>query len=90
MTIGGLLIAAGVILLALTLTWIGGWIPFSDHEIEDLRNLRSHAWLGARREFKPGPYGTGSYEWVRYCSACGMEDTCEDSMPPCPGRKEVA
>ena len=45
--------------------------------------LRSHKWTGLQQGGNPAE--TGTYEWVRYCSVCGMEDTCEDPLPPCPG-----
>ena len=32
-----------------------------------------------------GSIDSGYYKSVRYCSVCGMEDTCEDPLPPCPG-----
>jgi hypothetical protein len=48
-----------------------------------LADLRSHKWVGQRRGGDPAD--AGSYEWVRYCEICGMEDTCEDPLPPCPG-----
>jgi len=48
-----------------------------------LKDLRSHKWVGRRQGGDPAD--AGSYEWVRYCSVCGMEDTCEDPLPPCPG-----
>jgi hypothetical protein len=50
-----------------------------------LRDLRSHEWVGQRAAGDPAE--EGSYEWVRYCKNCGMEDTCEDPMPPCPARR---
>ncbi len=45
--------------------------------------LRSHKWTGCQQGGSPSEVGT--YEWVRYCSVCGMEDTCQDPLPPCPG-----
>lgn len=41
-----------------------------------------HEWTGCQRGGNPA--NEDSYEWVRYCKNCGMEDTCEDPMPPCP------
>lgn len=49
---------------------------------EILDNTRSHKWGGMRRGGNPSE--ATSYEWVRYCLACGIEDTCEDDLPPCP------
>jgi len=42
-----------------------------------------HKWTGCRRGGSPAE--ADSYEWVRYCEVCGMEDTCEDPLPPCEG-----
>lgn len=42
-----------------------------------------HKWTGQRAGGDPAD--GSSYEWVRYCDVCGMEDTCEDPLPPCPG-----
>lgn len=53
---------------------------------EALDNLRSHTWTGCQRGGSPSE--AESYESVRYCSVCGMEDTCEDPLPPCPGESE--
>lgn len=46
---------------------------------------REHKWTGVQRGGDPAE--AGSYEWVRYCQVCGMEDTCEDPLPPCFGSK---
>jgi hypothetical protein len=48
-----------------------------------LCNLRSHKWSGCMLGGPPDV--AESHEWVRYCAVCGMEDTCEDDLPPCPG-----
>jgi hypothetical protein len=40
-----------------------------------------HKWTGCRRGGSPAE--ADSYEYVRYCEVCGMEDTCEDPLPPC-------
>lgn len=53
-----------------------------------LESLRSHKWAGCQQGGCPSD--AGSYEWVRYCEVCGMEDTCEDPLPPCPGAAEHA
>lgn len=50
-----------------------------------LASVRTHKWVGQQQGGSPAE--AGSYEWVRYCSVCGMEDTCEDPLPPCPGEK---
>jgi hypothetical protein len=43
-----------------------------------------HTWVFQRAGGNPA--NAESYEWVRYCSVCGMEDTCEDEeLPPCEG-----
>lgn len=55
-----------------------------DAEIERL-NLRTHKWTG--RQVGGHPANAESYEWVRFCDLCGMEDTCED-VPPCPVTRE--
>ncbi|HXI85312.1 MAG TPA: hypothetical protein VNL17_14620 [Verrucomicrobiae bacterium] len=44
--------------------------------------LKSHKWTGCRAGGDPTE--AGSNEWIRYCEVCGMEDTCEDPLPPCP------
>jgi len=54
--------------------------------MDQLESLRSHQWTG--KQAGGDPADAGSYEWVRYCSVCGMEDTCEDPLPPCPGEGE--
>lgn len=41
----------------------------------------SHKWVG--RQVGGSPFNAESYEWVRYCDICGIEDTCEDPLPPC-------
>lgn len=46
-----------------------------------LKALRSHKWTGLQRGGNPAD--AGSYEWVRYCEVCGIEDTCEDPLPIC-------
>lgn len=38
--------------------------------------LQSHKWSG----LQPSKHST---EYVRYCETCGIEDTCEDPLPPC-------
>ena len=43
---------------------------------------REHKWTGCRRGGSPSE--ADSYEWVRYCEVCGMEDTCDDPLPDCP------
>ncbi len=48
-----------------------------------LSALRSHKWTGC--QLGGHPADVTSYEWVRYCEVCGMEDTGEDPLPPCPG-----
>lgn len=49
---------------------------------------RKHKWSGLRR-VGGHPANAESYEFVRICEVCGMEDTCE--VPPCPGDEiEVA
>jgi hypothetical protein len=45
----------------------------------------THQWTGCRRG--GDPTDAGSAEYVRYCSVCGMEDTCKDPLPPCPGHR---
>lgn len=42
-----------------------------------------HKWTGMQLGGRPDE--ATSYEWIRYCSVCGMEDTCEDPLPECPG-----
>lgn len=42
----------------------------------------SHKWTGLQQGGSPSE--EGSYEWVRYCKLCGMEDSGEDNLPPCP------
>ena len=42
-----------------------------------------HKWTGC--QMGGSPANAESYEWICYCSVCGMEDTCEDPLPPCPG-----
>ena len=49
--------------------------------------LKSHTWTGCQRG--GDPTDAGSAEYVRYCSVCGMEDTCEDPLPACPGKEEA-
>ena len=44
---------------------------------------RKHRWGGCK--LGGSPVEESSQEWVRYCDDCGMEDTCEDPLPPCPG-----
>ncbi len=59
---------------------------FDAEEIDDEETviaLRSHQWTGCQQGGDPAD--AGSTEWVRYCKVCGMEDTCEDPLPPCPG-----
>ena len=41
----------------------------------------THKWSGCRRGGNPSE--SGSYEYVRFCEVCGIEDTCEDPLPPC-------
>lgn len=56
-----------------------------DELLEALREMLSsagHIWTGCRLGGHPA--NADSYEWVRYCQVCGMEDTCEDPLPPCP------
>ncbi len=48
--------------------------------------LKTHKWVGQR--VGGDPANAGSYEWVRYCSVCGIEDTCEDPLPPCQTEEE--
>lgn len=43
--------------------------------------LMSHQWTGVQRGGDPTE--AGSTEYVRYCRLCGIEDTCEDPLPPC-------
>ena len=45
--------------------------------------MSEHRWVG--RQLGGSPVNAESYEWVRYCEVCGMEDTCEDPLPPCVG-----
>lgn len=42
-----------------------------------------HKWVGCRAGGDPA--NAGSYEYVRYCDICGIEDTCDDPLPPCEG-----
>lgn len=49
---------------------------------------REHEWTGC--QMGGNPANVESYEWVRYCKVCGMEDTCEDPQPPCPGSDDEA
>jgi hypothetical protein len=42
---------------------------------------RKHKWGGLQRGGSPSE--AESLEYVRYCLVCGMEDTCEDPLPPC-------
>lgn len=42
---------------------------------------RQHVWTGCKLGGHPA--NAESYEWVRYCKVCGIEDTCEDPLPPC-------
>lgn len=52
-------------------------------ELTPLEALRTHCWVG--RQQGGNPAEAESYEWIRYCAVCGMEDTCEDIVLPCPG-----
>ena len=49
--------------------------------------LRSHKWTG--RQQGGCPSEIGSYEWVRYCDVCGVEDTHEDPPSPCTGNGDT-
>ena len=49
---------------------------------------RKHRWGGCK--LGGSPVEESSQEWVRYCEDCGMEDTCEDPLPPCPGPEQPA
>ena len=49
---------------------------------------RKHRWGGCKLGGSPAE--ESSQEWVRYCEDCGMEDTCEDPLPPCPGPEQPA
>ncbi len=40
-----------------------------------------HKWKMQRMGGNPA--NAESYEWVRFCEVCGIEDTCEDPLPPC-------
>lgn len=53
--------------------------------VKENKNLHTHKWVG--QKMGGNPACAESYEWVRYCSMCGMEDTCEDPLPPCLFRK---
>lgn len=53
---------------------------------KSMKALRSHKWIGRQRGGDPAD--AASYEWVRYCEECGMEDTCEDPLPECPDDDE--
>lgn len=48
--------------------------------------MKEHKWVGQR--VGGDPTEAASYEWVRYCSICGMEDTHKDLFPSCPGPGE--
>lgn len=50
--------------------------------------LKSHAWIG--RQMGGSPVDASSYEWVRYCQNCGIEDTCEDPLSVCPHFPRIA
>lgn len=50
-----------------------------------LIDLRTHKWVG--RLVGGNPANAESYEWVRYCEVCGIEDTCQDDLPPCMGEQ---
>jgi len=52
-------------------------------KIDQKPEALAHQWTGCQQGGNPTE--AGSYEWIRYCSVCGMEDTCEDPLPPCPG-----
>ena len=45
--------------------------------------MARHKWIGC--QLGGSPANAESYEWIRYCKVCGMEDTCEDPLPECPG-----
>jgi hypothetical protein len=53
------------------------------HEPQWLTNMRSHKWKHQRAGGNPADIE--SYEWVRFCDVCGIEDTCEDdeNFPAC-------
>ena len=53
--------------------------PACGHRMADL--VTEHVWTGCQQG--GSPVEESSTEWVRYCKNCGMEDTCEDPMPPC-------
>ena len=48
--------------------------------------MAEHVWTGC--QLGGNPANAESYEWIRYCKVCGMEDTCEDPLPECPGEDE--
>ncbi len=46
--------------------------------------MSEHKWTTVRQGGDPA--NADSYEFVRYCEVCGMEDSCEDPLPPCVGQ----
>jgi len=45
--------------------------------------MTEHKWKFQRVGGSPAE--ADSYEYVRFCEVCGMEDNCEDDLPPCEG-----
>ena len=78
-------IVCGVYALAVFVLWVVGNNPRKLPKVDALTALKSHKWTGCQSD----PFNHPG-EYVRYCSVCGIEDTCEDSLPPCPGAPEVS
>jgi hypothetical protein len=48
--------------------------------VSEGNDRRKHKWAAYERASHNYPG-----EYARYCLVCGMEDTCEDPLPPCLG-----
>ena len=72
--------------------WINGkqvWpMPALANRTPEQPAPRKHRWGGCK--LGGSPVEESSTIWVRYCEDCGMEDTCEDPLPPCPGPEQPA
>ncbi len=55
----------------------------SGQEPQWIQNMRSHNWV--MRRMGGNPANAESYERIRYCEICGIEDICEDNenFPAC-------
>ena len=49
--------------------------------------MSEHKWGGMQSGGSPAE--ASSYEWVRFCTICGIEDTCQDPLPPCMDAREI-